>query len=182
MQTISEAMTNYFSRLFLTLNGDKLMAPNYSDIENEMFKSKSNKEGWSEWAPVKKHTVSNFDELESKFEISFHKSIIEYYNSYWFFELYGNFFIDEHLGIDVIELNGVIPEQEVKDLNSNILNYYRTDMLNNIRMIPIGSVQNLFIVVDNLTGEVFVDDQAEFGVFRKLTSSLSELISGLSVD
>ncbi|PFD67357.1 SecY interacting protein Syd, partial [Bacillus cereus] len=100
-------------------------------------------------------------------------SIKEYYNSYWFLDLGGNY-----LGYD-FELNPVIPGIELHDFYVS-LQGYRGAHDNQLNNIPIGMEFNgLLVVVDNENGQVKLEDY-ESRSFEVICDSLAELILNLS--
>lgn len=182
MNDIKDAMRQYFPRL---ISRYKSVGEEYPIIavpdgtNNILLLSQINNSDWFYWLPIEKNTKTDFSEIEIKYGHTLHSEIKDYYNQYWFYILNGNVYIDEQMGTDMIQLERVVPGYEIHDLDAHIERYYCGGNINNFRMIPVGFVQNVFVVVDNLTGEVFVDDRLEFGKFRKIADGLAELINKL---
>ena len=172
----------YFERLFKRLRTENKKRPIVSNLKgdkNLILVSDPDDSGWCEWQPVEKSETTLFSSLEDKYGIEFHKDIKDYYNQYWFYEIYGKVFIDAQQRYDIVELERVLPNRELRDLESHIGQYYWGRDLRDFAKVPIGLIQNLFVVVDNKTGEVFLDDRLEQGVFTPIASSIAELISRL---
>jgi len=122
--------------------------------------------------------ITDFSVIEAKYGILLHQDIKDYYNQFWFYQIHGTVFVD---GIEiVVELARVIPDQEISDLAANILKYYVGRDTTNIQFIPVGFSMKLFIVVNNDSGIVFLDDILANGRFLKLAHSLSILISNIT--
>ena len=93
MKSILESMDKYFKKLLESIGDNKLMISNVKNAKNLILVSQSNDDGWSEWHPMKKDAMTSFNELEEKLGITFHNDICDYYNSYWFYEIYGYIYI-----------------------------------------------------------------------------------------
>ena len=184
MNELKLAMKNYFPKLLQSYNKMGYEYPitvESEDVKNVLLISKSNTEGWYNWLPVEKTETTDFTALETKYFHKLHQDIKDYYNQYWFYDISGEVYIDDNMLFKMVELERVVPGRELLDLDSHIERYYRGGNIFNFRMVPIGYANSLFVVVDNVTGEVFVDDRLEFGVFRKIADNLAQLINKLSL-
>jgi len=182
MVSLKHEIHSYFERLFKRLRNENKKRPIVSNLKgdkNIVLTSAPDDGGWSEWQPVEKSERTSFEPLETKYGITFHKDIKDYYNQYWFYEIYGKIYIEAQKRNDIVELERVLPNRELKDLEAHIGQYYWGRDLMNFYMVPIGLVQNLFVVVDNNTGEVFLDDHLELGVFTKIADNIAALIGRL---
>ncbi|KMP34605.1 SecY-interacting protein Syd [Bacillus albus] len=143
------------------------------EAEAFIYEGEPDKEGYVFWKPLEKNIIHDFSDIEKDLGIQLHNSIKEYYNSYWFLDLGGNY-----LGYD-FELNPVIPGIELHDFYVSLQGYQgaHDNQLNNI---PIGMEFNgLLVVVDNGNGQVKLEDY-ESGSFEVICDSLAELILNLS--
>ena len=184
MNELKLAMKNYFPKLLHSYNKMGYECPftvASEDAKNVLLISKHDTEGWYNWLPVEKTETTDFTALETKYFHKLHQDIKDYYNQYWFYDISGEVYIDDNMLFKMVELERVVPGRELLDLDSHIERYYRGGNIFNFRMVPIGYANSLFVVVDNVTGEVFVDDRLEFGVFRKIADNLAELINKLSL-
>jgi len=173
---------SYFERLFKRLNQEGKKYPIISNLKGEQnvtLISEPDESGWCQWQPVEKTEFTSFELLEEKYGFKFHQSIKDYYNQYWFYEIYGKMYIKEQKRYDIIELERVLPGREINDLEAHIGHYYWGRDLKEFCMVPIGLVQNLFVVVNNSTGEVFLDDQLEANIFTHLANNIQELLTKL---
>lgn len=180
------AMKNYFARLLLRIEntGGELATVNSDHVQNQILTSAPDHEGWSGWRPLEKNVTTDLSPLERKYKTNFHQDLIDYYNTFWFYELYGTTYIAELADGDddyMFELNQVVPNQELIDLHQSIEAYYSGGNINNFRMIPIGFISGFYVVIDNETGEVLIDGRIMHGQFFKVTNSIPEFIGGLKI-
>lgn len=66
------------------------------------------------WKPVEMTVSQDLKSLEDEFGINMHKSIVDYFNSYWFADLDG--FFKEHY----IKLEPVLPNAEVSSFRESL--------------------------------------------------------------
>ncbi|MDR4156665.1 SecY interacting protein Syd [Bacillus cereus] len=143
------------------------------EAETFIYEGEPDTEGYVFWKPLEKNIIHDFSDIEKDLGIELHNSIKEYYNSYWFLDLGGNY-----LGYD-FELNPVIPGIELHDFYVS-LQGYRGAHDNQLNNIPIGMEFNgLLVVVDNENGQVKLEDY-ESRSFEVICDSLAELILNLS--
>ncbi|MBC6972201.1 SecY-interacting protein Syd [Bacillus sp. Xin] len=142
------------------------------EADSFIYEGEPDTEGYIFWKPTEKDIFHDFSNIERELAIQFHHSIKEYYNSYWFLDLAGNYL--EHN----LELNSVIPGIELRDFYTSLQGYKKAHH-NELKNIPIGIECNgLLIVVDNENGQVNIEDY-ERGSFEVISNSLAELISML---
>lgn len=141
------------------------------DAADFIYLNKSD-DDWAEWKPIEKTIFTDFSKLEKTLETQIHQSIKDYYNSFWFCNLGGK------IGENFIELFAVLPNIECQEIEY-YLNGYQTAH-GHLKFTPIGleTKQSLLVVVENKTGEVFIED-FEVNSFEKIADSLEELISNL---
>ncbi|RBP89904.1 Syd protein SUKH-2 [Cytobacillus firmus] len=114
-------------------------------------------------------TVSqDFTSLEGEFDIKLHKTIVDYFNSYWFADLDG--FYQEHY----IRLEPVIPNNEISSFKES-LKGYKENQGDSLEKIPIGIEGNgLLLVIENNSGIVQLEDFE-----RDTYENIEELIRNL---
>jgi len=137
-----------------------------------MYIGEPDKEQYISWQPIEKNEISDLGEIEHKFGIHIHDSIKQYFNSYWFAELKG------YYNSYNIILEPVLPGRELDNVYAQISGYYLNH--GDLNNIPIGfeGVNNFYIVIDNNSGQVKLEDY-ERNEFFLLAESLEELISGI---
>ncbi|WP_435051761.1 SecY-interacting protein Syd [Bacillus pseudomycoides] len=125
--------------------------------------------GYISWKPIEKGVEFDFDEIESQYNVQLHDSVKQYFNSYWFLELTG--WISSYN----INLHPVIPGVE-PDYFISFVKDYAESKGDICKYIPIGYEANgMLIVLDNNTGEIFVED-FELNEYKQITNSLENLI------
>ncbi|OFS21214.1 SecY-interacting protein Syd [Clostridium sp. HMSC19A10] len=149
------------------------MRPKTSIDKGEIFVGKENEDGWSRWKPIKKDTKEEFKNIENLLSITINNDIKEYFNSYWFLELKGDF------KKKTITLEPVIPGRELKKFERKLKGYIEVHDGNN-KYIPIGSEANTgyLIVMENSTGIIKLENH-DTGKFRSISENLYELIANL---
>lgn len=175
-----EAIKKYFDHLenlYQEKNGDLPYIPYDSEIQDTIYVGEPTKESWIRWKAVEKNTENSLAELELQLNIKFHKSITEYFNSYWFAVLSGN------IGDDIYELFPVIPGNEIDEFANTLIEYleYCSQENRPFQYIPIGFEVNSSnpILVDNKTGEIFLEDvetQKYIWISKSLADFIEELI------
>ncbi|PEY43927.1 SecY interacting protein Syd [Bacillus cereus] len=142
------------------------------EAEPFIYEGEPDTEGYIFWKPTEKDVFHDFSDIERELVIELHHSIKEYYNSYWFLDLAGNY-LEYNL-----ELNSVIPGIELRDFYISLQGYKKAHH-NELKNIPIGIECNgLLVVVDNENGQVKIEDY-ERGSIEVISNSLAELISML---
>lgn len=126
------------------------------------------------WNPIEKNIIHDFTIVEEELGITLHEDIKKYYNSFWFFELYGIY------KDCTIMLYNVVPGTDIiNDFKENLKMYMEAhnERLDNI---PIGSDENsLIVVIDNKTGNAKLEDY-EKKTFKIISPNLEELIENLN--
>ncbi|MFP7200497.1 SecY-interacting protein Syd [Lysinibacillus halotolerans] len=124
------------------------------------------------WKPVEMTVSQDFTSLEDEFDIKFHKTIGDYFNSYWFADLDG--FYQEHY----ITLEPVLPNNEIGSFRES-LKGYKENHGDNLKKIPFGIEGNgLLVVIENNSGIVQLED-VERGTFEHIAKNIQELIGNL---
>lgn len=173
-----EAMQQYFRlRRDLADGGlDFLFKTPVIDETNNsiIFEGEIDEDEYVSWKPVEKKVSHDFKQLKEEFGIEFHKTIIEYFNSYWFAELDG--FINNHY----IKLESVLPSIELSSFQE-ILKGYKKNHGDRLENIPIGLEGNgLLVVIKNKCGKVYLED-FQRGTFDIITENIQELILNLKL-
>ncbi|MGW6299768.1 SecY-interacting protein Syd [Peribacillus butanolivorans] len=142
------------------------------ELNSIIYEGEVDEEDYITWKPVEKTTSHDLKQLEENLEVVFHKSIIEYFNSYWFADL------DGFLNDFYIKLEAVLPNFEF-DSFQRTLEGYKSNHNNRLENIPLGIEGNgLLVVIDNENGKVKLED-FERNSFDIISESIEELISKL---
>jgi hypothetical protein len=175
---VKKEMRDYFDRLqkaWQETQGSLPMTPWDETADPLIYVGEPGEDEWVAWQPKEKTVVHRLDKLEKRVGVSFHPSIHEYFNSYWFC-LFGGV-----AGGYAVSLLPVVPGAELDAFTSQVLGA-AAQCGGKLERIPIGFERNgLPVVVDNKTGQVGVEDW-ESGEVTPLASGLAELISVLNVD
>jgi hypothetical protein len=149
-------------------------------VENRMIVSERDGNGYYKWQLI--HISRSFSDkpdfkiIESKYNLTLHKDIKDYYGIMLFYYLCGTYYIKELNKNVNIMMDQVLPNQQIQDLMSNVEEYYHLNGNEKIQMIPVGLADELPIVVNNDTGEVLLDNRIYAGAFIKLEDNLASFI------
>lgn len=175
--SIKEAMQIYFQmRKEIANNGlDFLFKTPISSKDNLIiYDGEADEEGYISWKPVEMTVSLDFTCLEDEFGIKLHRSVIEYFNSYWFADLDG-FYQEYYIALEPVLPNGSI------SLFRESLRKYKEDHGDSLEKIPIGIEGNgLLVVIENNNGIIQLED-FERGTFKHIAESIQELIGNLSL-
>ncbi|MGG3556783.1 SecY-interacting protein Syd [Peribacillus frigoritolerans] len=143
--------------------------PVTEDVNSIIYEGEVDEEDYITWKPVEKTTSHDLKQLEENLEVVFHKSIIEYFNSYWFTDLDG--FIND----SYIKLEAVLPNIEFDSFRGT-LEGYKSNHNNRLDNIPLGIEGNgLLVVIDKENGKVKLED-FERNSFEIISDSIEALI------
>lgn len=146
--------------------------PVTEDVNSIIYEGVADEEDYITWKPVEKTTSHDLKQLEENLEVVFHKSIIEYFNSYWFADLDG--FLNDYY----IKFEAVLPNFELDSFRGTIKGY-KTNHNNRLGNIPLGIEGNgLLVVIDNENGKVKLED-FERNSYEVISESIEALISKL---
>ncbi len=81
--------------------------PVTEDVNSIIYEGEVDEEDYITWKPVENTTSHDLNQLEENLEVVFHKTIIEFFNSYWFAEL------DGFLNDIYIKFEAVLPNFEL---------------------------------------------------------------------
>lgn len=172
---MKEAMNQYFSlRKSIADEGLDFLfkTPFNEEVDSLIYVGEVDEDEYISWRPVEKKEIYDFNSLEVKLGIKIHRSVIEYFNSYWFADLDG--FIKDHY----IKLESVLPKADIESY-SNLLLGYKNNHNNKLEHIPIGIEGNgLIVVVDNQDGSVKLEDY-ERNSFEVISEGIEQLIMTL---
>ncbi len=172
---IKEAMQEYFQlRKEVAKEGlDFLFKTPISSEDNLIiYEGKVDEDEYITWKPVEMTVSQDFTSLEDEFDIKLHKTIVDYFNSYWFADLDG--FYQENY----IKLEPVIPNNEISSFKES-LKGYKKNHGDSLEKIPIGIEGNgLLLVIENNSGIVQLED-FERGIFENIAENIEELIRNL---
>ncbi|MGJ3197251.1 SecY-interacting protein Syd [Peribacillus frigoritolerans] len=144
------------------------------ELNSIIYEGEVDEEDYITWKPVEKTTSHDLKELEENLGVGFHKSIIEYFNSYWFADLDG-FLNDNYIKFEV-----VLPNFELNSFRKTIEGY-KINHNNKLENIPLGIEGNgLLVVIDNENGKVKLED-FERNSFEVISESIEALISKLRI-
>ena len=173
--SIKEAMFLYFEmRKEVAKGGLEFLfkTPIGSHDNLIIYDGEVDEDDYISWKPIEMNVSQDFASLEEELDVKFHKTIVEYFNSYWFADLDG--FYKEYY----ISLEPVLPNYEITSFRET-LKGYKNNHANRLKKIPIGIEGNgLLVVVDNDNGEIQLED-FERGTFEDIAGSIQELISNL---
>ncbi|MFE4352052.1 SecY-interacting protein Syd [Peribacillus butanolivorans] len=148
--------------------------PVTEDVNSIIYEGEVDEDDYITWKPVEKTTSHDLEQLEENLEVVFHKSIIEYFNSYWFDDL------DGFLNDFYIKLEAILPNFEFDSFRGTIEGY-KTNHNNRLENIPLGIEGNgLLVVIDNESGIVKLED-FERDSFEIISESIEALISKLGL-
>lgn len=175
--SIKEAMQIYFQKRKEIANEglDFLFKTPISSEDNLIiYDGEADEEECISWKPVEKTVSQDFKSLEDEFDIKLHKSIVEYFNSYWFADLDG--FYQEHY----IALEPVLPNNKISSVRES-LRRYKENHGDSLKKIPIGIEGNgLLVVIENNRSNIQLED-FERGSFEHIADSIQELIGKLKL-
>ncbi len=175
--SIKKSMGQYFSmRHDLAEEGMNFLFKTsvIEELNSIIYEGEVDEEDYITWKPVEKTTSHDLKELEENLGVGFHKSIIEYFNSYWFANL------DGFLNDFYIKLDAVLPNFEFDSFRGT-LEGYKNNHKNRLENIPLGIEGNgLLVVIDNENGKVKLED-FERNSFEVISESIEALISKLSI-
>lgn len=144
------------------------------ELNSIIYEGEVDEEDYITWKPVEKTTSHDLNQLEENLEVVFHKTIIEYFNSYWFADLDG--FINDFY----IKLEAILPNFEFDSFRGT-LEGYKSNHNNRLENIPLGIEGNgLLVVIDNLNGKVKLED-FERNSFEVISENIEALISKLRI-
>jgi hypothetical protein len=174
--TIKEAMQKYFQmRKEVAAEGLDFLfkTPVTNDEDYQIiYEGEVDEDEYISWKPVEKTVSQNFKVLEDDLGINLHKSVVDYFSSYWFVDLDG-FFKDHY-----IKLEPVLPNIDKSSFKESLKGYKRNHG-ERLEKIPIGIEGNgLLVVIDNNNGIVQLED-FERGTFEHITENIQELILNL---
>lgn len=177
MTEIRESMNHYFEHRLQYFNEGVrfLFTTEYdNNVHSMLYHGEINDDGEIGWQPVVKNIIHYLDALKGELNCRFHRSIYDYFNSYWFADLDG--FIDGHY----VSLEPVLPGVELIRFAKN-LQGYKDNHHNTLKYAPIGIEGNgLLVVINNDSGQVGLED-FERKEFTVLSDRLGELIASLRV-
>ncbi|MCZ8540192.1 SecY-interacting protein Syd [Psychrobacillus psychrodurans] len=134
-----------------------------------IYEGEVDEEEYISWKPIEMNVSQGYKRLEDEFEVNLNKSIIDYFNSYWFADLDG--FFKEHY----IKLEPVLPNDEISSFRESLRGYINKHG-DSLVKIPIGIEGNgLLVVVDNDSGIVQLED-FERGTFEYIAENIQDLI------
>lgn len=173
--SIKKSMGQYFRmRQELADEGMDFLfkTPVTEDVNSIIYEGEVDEDDYITWKPIEKTTSHDLEQLEENLEVVFHKSIIEYFNSYWFADLDG--FLNDYY----IKFEAILPNFELDSFRGT-LEGYKSNHNNRLENIPLGIEGNgLLVVIDNENGKVKLED-FERNSFEVISESIEALISKL---
>ncbi|MEK4425948.1 SecY-interacting protein Syd [Solibacillus sp. FSL K6-1523] len=146
--------------------------PISSDDSQIIYEDESDEDEYITWKPVEITVSQDFTSLEDEFDIKLHKTVVEYFTSYWFADLDG--FYQEHY----ITLEPVLPNSEMSSFRES-LKGYKENHGDRLKNIPIGVEGNgLLVVLENYSGIIQLED-FESGTLEPIAKNIQELIGNL---
>lgn len=143
------------------------VAPYDPKIAPFIWVGEKDAEGWCAWRPVAKHGEAPLAEALGDLP-PVHKSIHDYFDSWWFCSLSG--LLDDTMLTFLPNCPGLDPEAYV-----SLLRTYASGYDGRLDHVPIGldSSTDLWLVVDNRTGELSIEDW-EMGEYEVIADSLDD--------
>lgn len=171
--SIKEAMQKYFQmREKLILEGLGFLGKTPFNDDVLIYEGKADEAGYISWQPVEMTETRNFVKLQNEFNIQLHKSIIDYFNSYWFADLDG-FYKDYY-----IVLAPILPSKSICSFRET-LKGYKASHADDLAKIPIGIEGNgLLVVIENDSGIIQLED-VERHTYEYIADNLQALIGSL---
>jgi hypothetical protein len=170
---IQDAMRKYFDRLIAAYAaaGAELRAERDPDAEPFIYQGEPDSFGMSGWRPVEKTVRHDLAALAPDLG-PLHSSIDEYFNSWWFCALEGQF---DSFGLT---LTPVVPGIELNSFLASA-RAYKAAHGGELLHAPIGvEFQGLQVLVRNTDGVVVIEDW-ERGTFQPIADDLETMISGM---
>jgi len=173
--SVKGSMRQYFLlRESICDEGSDLLfrTPFDEDVESPIYFGEVDDEDYIGWKPVIKKEIHDFAMAEKKIGVKLHKSMIEYFNSYWFADMDG--FIKTYY----IILQSIRQREDIESYLDS-LSQYMNNHGNTLQYIPIGIEGNgRIVVIDNQSGFILLEDY-ERGSFELLSTDLRQLIINL---
>ena len=138
----------------ITTIDDYPTIPFSNNVDPKIYIGEKNNSGWIAWKPLEKDVIHDFSDIEAELGVNIHESIKEYFNSYWFMELYTPF------GKYNFNMTHVPPNEEFKHVLRNWENaktYFGTDNLH----LTLGrhhQRKTHDLIINNKTGQVATFD------------------------
>lgn len=146
--------------------------PISSEDSQIIYDGEGDEDEYISWKPVEITVSQDLTSLENEFDLKLHKTIVEYFTSYWFADLDG--FYQEHY----ITLEPVLPNSEISSFRES-LKGYKENHGDSLKNIPIGIEGNgLLVVIENNSGIIQLED-FERGTLEPVAKNIQELIGNL---
>jgi SecY interacting protein Syd len=153
-------------------------------VDESFYVGETEDPDWIYWLPKEKTVVHDFGRIEENLGLRFHRTIHDYFNSYWFLEIVGTY------NNTPVQLIGVLPGIELEPILNQLPPGVNTpefdrEKYTNLPLrywtFGIETSQGLSVVVEVESGNVFLWDwDVEEGTF--LSKNLKELIAGLEIN
>lgn len=178
MEDIKSSVKDFFVRLneAYKKTGKKLKVPFNPKVSSVMYEGLEDDEGYIAWKVVEQKETVNEAILSSEIGFDIHISLIEFLNSYYFFELSGTY---DNYGVD---FDSIVPNTILKNFISRRYISLKTDV-EKIDLIQIGVIcmennDNFLMCFVNNTGQIVYYDYDK-GNIEVISDSLEELINNL---
>ncbi|WP_143318548.1 SecY-interacting protein Syd [Clostridium sp. HBUAS56017] len=175
---MKEEMKKYFDQLIEAWQGFNNSYPKvpWNDaVKPSIYEGEVDQDEYICWKPVEKNAIHDFRDIEQVVGVTFHKSIKDYFNSYWFAELSGFY-----KSYNII-LEPVLPGIELNNFVAQLMGYKEVHE-GKLDNIPLGveGRNSFLVVVDNNTGIVKLED-FETGRYEVISDSIEQLISDIKL-
>ncbi|MBR3607231.1 MAG: SecY-interacting protein Syd [Lachnospiraceae bacterium] len=173
MKTILYNFFERYIKMWKEFNDSEPCIPYDDSIEPILYIGTLDVDEYVQWLPKNKDVMTDFSMIEKEYNIVLNQDIKEYFNSYWFLNLQGFF-----KGINVF-LEPVIPGKELDNFIQQLEGYYI--IYKELNDIPIGFEvnNNNLIVINNITGKVYLND-LERNEKKYIARSLGDFIKSIS--
>jgi hypothetical protein len=173
--SVKEAMNHYFSlRKRAADEGFDFLLKTPLDEETDslIYVGEVDEDEYVFWRPVEKEEITAFAAIEERLGTRIHRSVVEYFNSYWFADLDG--FTNDYY----IRLESIRTQEDVKAFENGLWEY-KCNHNNKMEHIPIGMEGNgLIVVVDAQDGSIKFEDHERHS-FELLAKDLEQFILSL---
>ncbi|WBW96123.1 SecY-interacting protein Syd [Oceanirhabdus sp. W0125-5] len=170
---MKKEMKKYFNQLIEAWQGFNNSYPKvpWNDaVTSIIYEGEVDEDEYIGWKPIEKNVVHDFLDIENVLGVTFHESIKDYFNSYWFAELAGFY-----KSYNII-LEPVLPGIELNNFLTQLIGYKEVHE-GKLDNIPLGveGRNSFLVVIDNNTGIVKLED-FETGRYEVISDSIEQLI------
>lgn len=156
--SMKEAFDSYFKKLEAFCRKENGCMPKVVYLEkcdlHEIYINGSlDGEGYAEWQPILQNQFTDFDEVEKELGFKINEQIKQYFTTYWFMQMYGNYNGNE------CYFNKIVPNANIKKIILQSYHSGNIDYMKQKKYFFIGDVDNsehedCGLYIDNSTCQV----------------------------